>query len=410
MSFFLLRLPPFYFLPFGSALFNSHSIARYILLFLFLTTSLLYKNKIVLDKRFIILLFLYFISSSLSIVFAVNVPEFLLIWKDVVFGLIFFFVTLNVLRPRWRIESIIFLLLNTIVVNIMLEFVIYFRPDVFFSVIDPFLYGKYTHNLLIQFNRGRYFVDMVEAALIPFVIYYLVHKKSVLEKIASFFMSLLMTFFAFVSSFRAQLVVALISLLGSGILITKKFRDFILLLLILFLVFQMITTISPQIANYNALNRLLLEEKSDVTSIQSRFFYWEKAVEMGLSSSLFGIGLGNYYDNLSPKQIITTSIFDPKNELMKVTAIHPHNVFFAAFAETGFFGLISLILLLAYFAIEDLKSFRRNVSLHSFAIISFWSLFAFSLVQPDTILQERVLFWFLRALIILSTQYKDAIA
>lgn len=404
IAFFLVRLPPFYILPSGSAIFNSHSIGRYLLLLLLLKTFSLYKNKLVLGKRLTIILLLYFIGQSLSIIYTNNIQEFLLIWKDIVFGLIIFLITLQVLGTKKRTEKIVFLLFITILINLAFQFIIYFFSQTFFLMIYPYLYSKYTYNLQIQFNRGRYFVDMFEAGLIPFIIYYFVKQKLIIKKLAFFFVSFSMIFFALVSSFRAQLVVILVSLFSSIFLIFRKVKTILVLIVFLALSYKIVTIISFPISSQNSLSRFFIEADS-ITSIRGRVFFWNKAVEMGLSSLLFGVGLGNFYDNLSNKQIITSSLFDPKNELMKVTAIHPHNIFFSAFAETGIIGLLSLIFMIIYFFISDLKSLQRTTSLNLLTIISFWSIFLFSLIQPDTILQYRVIFWFLRGLIIKTQKF-----
>ena len=167
----------------------------------------------------------------------------------------------------------------------------------------------------------------------------------------------------------------------------------------IFLLFFVFYGITADIAGYNAFDRIISPESEDYTTISDRFYYWEKGIEMGKSQPITGVGLGNYYEHLTNKETVRNSLSDPKNTFMKITWIHPHNVFVALFAETGFLGLGSFVLLLCYFIVTDFGSFTLTSPLHKALVLSFWGLFAFSLINPAAILNYAVLFWLIRIFI-----------
>ena len=56
--------------------------------------------------------------------------------------------------------------------------------------------------------------------------------------------------------------------------------------------------LSSGVIKTSVLTRFLFEEEETKT-ITSRVSYWKDALEIGLRSPFVGVGLGNYFDNLS---------------------------------------------------------------------------------------------------------------
>lgn len=152
---------------------------------------------------------------------------------------------------------------------------------------------------------------------------------------------------------------------------------------------------SVKIIGYNVIDRVLFPEESDVQTIYARFDYWNKAIEMG-RSSLFGVGLGNYYDNLPRIGLSNNSLFREENS---VVIDDPHNMLFSTFSNSGIFGVISLILLLFYFFFQDVFLYKKNNNLINSLILAFWGEVIFLMFNPLNNYPYLILFWFTRAAI-----------
>lgn len=107
--------------------------------------------------------------------------------------------------------------------------------------------------------------------------------------------------------------------------------------------------------------------------------------------------IGNFYDYLPNNKKIILTLFNWKNEVMKLTLIYPHNALFSSLVETGLIGFVSLFGLIVMFVFYDLYHFKEN--LYGFVMISFWLLFLLSMVNPNFVLQYQITFWLLRSII-----------
>ncbi len=406
ISLFFLRLPPFYILPFQSAFFTSHSIARYLLLFLFASIWYLsYKGKrlLTVERSLLYLVLFYFLTQSLSVIDVVNIKIFLSNYKTVIFSIMLFFIALALLDSKEKIDKTIHLLLFTLIINLVVEFIIYFQPALLFSLIRLIFYPEYWRVMYLNLSRGRYFVDMYETTLIPLLFLYAFYfKKGVLNRIATIFYISVASFFALLSGFRTQLLMVLFSLFGSFIVFFKRSKMVVYFLMVVFMFLYIGYKASGLLGdNYNSLTRLIFPEQEEQNSIRGRLYMWGYSIKLAQAYPLFGVGLGNFYDFLpAVKKYPHQSLGDPKGELAQVSESHPHSIIFGTLAESGYLGLISLILLIGYFALTDLRAFLRKKPKVNLVIVSFWSLFIFALFNPPVILQYLVLFWILRALIV----------
>jgi O-antigen ligase len=398
ISFFLLRLPPLI-IPFiNISFFNSHTLARFFLIYLSLIIFFK-KKKINGDKTFLLILILFLLGvKSISILKAVSIEGFWNIFKDFIFGILFFYLGFNLIEKK-TLKKIILFFLITIFINTLIQTIIFFRTDFFINILSTFLYPKYIDNFFIHYHRGRFFVDIFDAALLPFLIYLFTKTRKKLLKFLLLVNIFLISFFSFISGFRIQLLTIVLGLIFTFIIFEKTRKFIISLSILTFLLIGFIKLQKNINLNLFTLERLNLNEQTNIQPIISRFDFWEKAVGMGLSHLFLGVGLGNFYDYYYPKNIFLLSIFNPRNKLFEVTAFHPHNIFFATFAETGVLSLILLISILVFFLKDDIRDLNAKKNNRIF-IICFWLLFFYSLVGPDNIIQYIVLFWFLRLMII----------
>lgn len=399
VSLFFLRLPPLHLLPAFGTFTVSHTIARISLLVICLPLLPKIRDVIYKNKLFSMILIFYFATQSFSIIHAVNIDQFLLMYKTTVFGIIIYFIILSSLDSPKKFEAIIKVLVITTVIDLGYQTIIYFYPNRLNTLIEPLLYGKYWQVLNINSLRGRYFVDIYDSALIPIFLFYTINKaKGEIAQFGYLFVSGSILFFAVLSNFRTQVLMYLFSFASSILLFTKRVRTSFVVAGILFSFLYVSFVISNQFMGLNAIDRILSPTSSDYSTITTRINWWEQSFKMAESNPIFGVGLGNFYDNVQGKHIFRFSFFDWKNQFEQVTLTDPHDIFFETMAETGFLGLMSLLLLLGYFVYIDITLFKRS-HFRSYIIISFWSLFIFALFNPPTPLQYVALFWVLRAMI-----------
>lgn len=320
-------------------------------------------------------------------------------YKTIVFGIIFYFIFIMEIDDDRKLKRSIEVLLITVFLNILVELIIYTKLPFLFASFIAIANERYVQDLEINMARNRYFVDVHDAALIPILMLYFGKAKNKVIKYSTAALIFLVPVITLLSNFRAQLLVALYSFIASGVVIQKKFVRTVIYFIAIAVLLYVGYAATSLLNGYNALDRLITPEAEDYITLKDRAYYWAQSIGMGLSHPLTGVGLGNFYDYLTNKSIITTSLSDPKNEFLKITWIHPHNIFFGTFAETGFIGLATLIGLLCYMVLYDIKAFLERDAEVKIFIISFWGLFLFSLINPATTLSYTILFWVLRGVI-----------
>lgn len=399
---FFMRLPPVYLLPIGGSFFTSHSIARYLSLFILISSVLILfiKNKTLeIDKKLIILILFYFLTQSFSVVRSVNIPEYLLVYKNIIFGIVIFFVSLLVVNAK-NAKTLISLLLITGVVNLFLETLIYFSPNFIYDYLQPFFDQKYWTYFAYQFQRGRFFGDILDEILVPLIFYFFTLQKKTVNKVLLLLYLSAISFFALLSNWRFKIVILVFSFSASLFFYFRKFKRYFIPSLFITAIFLFVAyNVSLKIVGFNTLDRLLLTNKKDIKSFTSRFAYWDESVKMALYSPLLGVGLGNYYDYL-PEEVKLTDI-----QFMQIYSntfyikYDPHNIFFSVLANTGFLGLASYVLIICYFIQCDISSVRKSNPLLTSIVIVFWSLFAFAVLNPAMEFSYQFMFWFLRGTI-----------
>lgn len=355
-------------------------------------------------KGLLFVVILYLISQSLSILSVLDVSAFLSVYKNILLGMITFYVVLSLDWREKNVKSLLIVFVVSSVVNIFYQCVVYFQIPYLYSMFSSVIYDKYFSFVEVQAQRPRFFIELCNEMTPPLMIYsfdkYTSHKK--LSSVLLFVFLLSSLYFSLVSNFRIILVVFLFcSLLSLWLLMKKNIKRFFSVVVVLLMVVFILQNISIISQNTTSLNRLSFGENEDIDTITGRFKMWTQALEMGLSSPLVGVGLGNFYDYVS-KPHITSSTYQ---SLMKVTLIHPHNIFVSAFSSTGVIGLFSTVLLFGYFLREDIYAFfKEKIGLKHYLVISFWGLFISAQTGPRETVQFLVFFWILRGMIMIHQE------
>jgi O-antigen ligase len=393
----IIRFPPFYFLFIKNSVLISYNLGRLILLILFV--YLLIKNRLFkMQKKLLIVILFYFLSISLSIISASNISAFLSVYKDIISSMVIFFITFSIVNKK-SIYTIIKVLVITFIINLIFQSIVYFVPSIAKTYFFPILYDKYIHFYEFLANRGRFFGESFDEVLIPFVFIFLIQNKRLINKIIYSIYLSLMVFITVISSWRTKTLMLIFAMMNSTLLFLPQIKRYLGVFTILFLLSIFLSDkLSLKISGFNIYDRIFLEEPSNPTII-SRLNYWKEATEIGLSTPITGVGLGNFYDYLSNKSKAGRLRVFSINNIETMVIDDPHNIFFSTFANTGFLGLISFVILIIFFLITDLQVLGKQILYLKGALIAFWALFIFSLLNPAMYYSYLLFFWLLRGII-----------
>jgi len=301
-----------------------------------------------------------------------------------------FFMMIILMPIKRNINKIISMILLAGGINIAIEFAIYFFPSLVFTYLQPLIYDKVWQSFIAQYNRQRYFSNFLMEIFIPFILYRLINSYNIRSKFLYSGYLGAVSFFAYASNWRTKLLVLFFSFFSSSYIFIKKKSIIFIFILGLLVILKLSDVVSINTVGFNTLDRIInfdtfRSESKD--AVLSRFAYWKEAYEISLSSPFLGIGLGNYFDH---------------SQIMKTSSIfidNPHNYFMSVLVDTGFIGLLFFCLLILYFIYFDIQSLRLNQPLQQVFIIAFWSLFVFSLLNPQDFFYYYFLFWLFRGVI-----------
>jgi hypothetical protein len=339
------------------------------------------------------------VSQSVSVITAANISAFSSAYEKILASAILFILSLYFIQNERDVKKIILILFIATTASFILQALIFFYPGIILSAGKYLLNNTYQELVDLNINRGRVYVGNYDEMLIPIVLYFLIERK---EKVLFGFFAILISVFSFISNFRTRIVMLAFSILSFTLIFLKKIKKFLIFLIIIPIIFYFLYSFLYQETGYTVIDRLLLTNPGDYGAITNRVSRWEYSLEIGLSSPVFGVGLGNYYDYLSPaEQKVFTTSSEVENE-NALAAPYPHSIFFNTFAETGAFGFSALILLLVYFLEKDISVLRGENGLSKVFVISFWTLFIYGTVNPTDQIAFQSLFWLLRVLIMRS--------
>ena len=402
VSLLLVAIPPFYvFPPIRNALLTTHSLARIIIFILFLVVVLkqVFEKKLLFGKKgklLLTLFLIYFVFQSLSVFPATDIVSFFERYKDVLFPGLFLFVTLALPKSR---EKIILVLLISVVINFLYQMVMFWLPNLYQSVGSWLMYERYFELTMINIERARLFIGTYDEMVIPFLFVLAIKLKKPYQKILMLLLFLFAATPSLLSNFRSRILMLAFAFLASYIFLTSKKVLMKLNFIVTFVVIIYFTaSLLNTIFGFSFVDRLTFQnEREDFATVEVRLKNLEKIAEVGLAYPVFGLGLGN-----PPKgRFRYVSIFAWVNREAEIASRYPHNIFAQILAETGIFSLLFYVGMLGYFVKTDIKAMlksQKDIYKKAF-IISFWTIFLYSLFNPTITLGYNTLFWILRAMI-----------
>jgi len=298
-------------------------------------------------------------------------------------------------------NAIIKIFFYAAIVNFCYQMLIFINPGAFTSFASFFVYSNHLELVLINIGRARIFIETYDEIVIPFVFFYLIKSKNDREKVFLYLILIFISLPSFLSNFRSRILMLFFSFIASFFFLTKKkfSQKFLIFILLIFIGYFSYVILNYNF-NFSFIDRFALTDKrEDVNTIRYRWNNIIMSEEMAQSQPLFGVGLGNYYDNLPPEKKNFLSLSNWQNKEAQIASTNPHNIFAQILSELGFLSLLFYLIMISYFAISDIKILLTQNNFTKAIIISFWSLFIFSLFNPTTTLTYNSLFWILRALI-----------
>lgn len=417
VSMFLIKIYPFYILPLPGILGSSLTAAKLLIFFVF--CEILYLNYHTINRilaRNAVLFWLlgfFLLSQTLSILPASNLLAFLKIYHNTILFIATFLISYFISLHKNALNNLRIFILLTATTLIAIDLIM----QLYFVNILPFL-KTYVQKEVIDvllYNADIKKFSLAQSAeiLTPFLIYTLVQKKdNKFLKAVSIICILLLFPLTAISNFRSRIMV-LVFCLATSLLIGVFSKHSLSLLnsrlkLVAFITFTCFVSLisiyaikaSTSLYSYNVLDRFLLQDEDlDKGSIDSRIEQYEKSIDLFYSSPLLGVGLGNYgeYVNLNNSLFLLEEDYQKAFRISVIT--HPHGVFFQLLAETGILGLVSFILLIGYFLLNDIKKIRKGLHSEFWPyIVSSWALIVYALVNPADSLFIFGWFWFLRGI------------
>lgn len=421
---FLIKVPPFYYLPIHNRIYSSHTLAKIIIGFIFLILFLINYQGIVNlinKKRNIFIILFFFISQSLSIISALDVILFWKSYHNLIFSLFIFllsFLLVKLTRTRKTIKMLeLFFIFNGLVL-VFLELVLLIIPKPTLNFFSRFIQKEILDAYIVNFNRGRTSLESnVELFLPIFLSSALFYKNQNPNKSIFFFLISLMIFFlSIISNFRTRVVVSFFSILMVLIIFYfKKIKEnsrfelrsyafnLLVIILIFFIIGRLTLNLSTNLFSFNVVDRLIFEnETRDSSSTNYRIISIDKSLEIFRTFPLIGIGLGNFIYFNSSSTGIKYSLIASESEKRYYERVFesPHNIFAQILAETGIMGIFSFLLLIFYFIVKDYRLFFHSKRKYIYGyIIASWEVFIFALFNPASTIFVIGWFWFLRGII-----------
>lgn len=419
---------------FNLYLIYSHGIAKLLSFFLLIFNLVNYRNYGLNFKKekkgfkkslqLFNLFIIFFTVQSFSVINAENLEDYVLRYKDILFIGIFFINSLFYIFDLKSFEYkkiknlFIFPLFLSNIYGIFVQILIYFFPNFFISFFSYYLHGDYLSIIKMNIERNRIYFESYEQILIPLIIYYIFVKKKLRK--TNFFLSysfftgllLIIITLSLLSNFRTKFLMLTFSLLFSFYVFRKFIKKKLFFYFFLFLIFiYFISKLSNLVSGINIFDRFyLINNIQEYSSINFRTSQIKDALDIFVKKPFFGIGVGNYRYYLNQNLKNLNILRNEYKNLFNDAYYSIHNIFFNILAENGALGLISFSAILVYFFYFDWLIFKRQEDLFKKSIIiSFWTLFIYSLFNPTiNSISYNILFWYLRLIILAVVEIKDS--
>lgn len=415
LLFLLFSIEPPILLPFGFPR-TTWGVAKIGLLFISLITiwQIWIKQKDFFYKRRSVFFApaLFLLSILLSILFAANLELTSQVLQFLIIALFFYFLAIYYFKKIKEIELFFKVILFLAIFSSFFSFFLVFQNKFQgLQLVHNTLISIFSYEGILRFTgdlqRGRIQTFWFPEFAFPIILYFIFSKKSLRLGVFGLILSVIGIL---LSNNRYQFFSMCLGSFLFFVLNWRLIRKQKILLRKFFIVTILTVFFSVIVADYflgkNVFQRFLLSDyKEDVSGLESRQYLFNQAWDMFLSAPIFGVGFRNFSFYSTGEQGFFS---DPLWELDVPTYywhLEPHNIFFQVLSETGLFGLVSFLILLAIFLKQDLYLYKHMKGsskklFFSALIISSWMYIVneqFTFINDS--LASGVFFWFSRGLL-----------
>lgn len=382
---FLFRIPNLYILPFiHNSLLTTQGVGRLVLILFILFALYFHRKKATsfMNTENVLIISLLIIQS-ISIMSAVNIPAFLMRYKDIVIATMLFF-ALKTTKVDLRI--IVRIIVITALINSL-----YAIAVIYFPIIHPLFstitYERYFNLVLSDIERGRYYATSYDEVIIP-----------LLMSEGKLFLAATVGAITLIANFRSKILSLVFVSIAYLLLLKSEYIKRNMLAIFLGIVMVGVLSASFSISNENYLERLNIGDNEQIETITSRSDQIASGFYLGRMP--LGVGLGNYYDYVPSRD--KKNITGTKNEQVRMREVHDsiHNNFASVLAESGYLAFFIYAALILYFLWKDIMSLWDQKSKYKkIFILMFWGIFIYGFLNPGVALSYQFQYWFYRGLI-----------
>lgn len=350
-------------------------------------------------------IFLYLLSLFTALPFVTNPDFFAEDLKLIIGGLLFYFFAYAAVDTR-QLKNMAMVITVTLVAPAALIFLVALFKDFGVSLITN-LYPRY-ENIVFQFDltRGRILSIVDMEFFIPILLYLVFYVKKWRRAAAGILT--MVSFAVFATNYRYRFLTYVVGFVGYVYLIPKYVRKSLLKagVAVFILAFGSYFAFSAATGRITIIDRFLLENyANDVDSLRRRLVMANQALEVFSQFPVFGVGLGNYKDNV---QIVYESFggrfYEPYYKILQNVYAYPHNWFLLVLAEQGAIGLIVLFYLLYTFARTDISLYKRlsgevKGQFVAISLVSWLYVFANQFTPLNNSAPMVIVFWTMRGII-----------
>lgn len=397
----LFKIPNFYLIPFGENPFlTSQSLARILTLctFVYIWATHIKNGTAFINKKpdifMALLILIFFIFQSLSIVSAINMLSFFNRYKDVFIGICSFFLFYHYSK---NFTTIISVLVFSAGINIILGTILFVFTDYFVTFARFFFYQNYVKLLEANLARGRIYLPTFDEIIIPFL--FLPGIGTILgHKTSKIYIFIGITFFSLASNIRSNVFMLFAGIIGSLVAFKKIAINKLLFSLVgIMIIGYLVNIIMVNAVGISFVDRVLFRSQfQDIDTIVARAGQIEESLSMSFEN-LFGVGLGNYYDNLNIEKSSLSLSEERRNEVRSANE-YAHNIFALIAAESGLLSLAVFLIILIAFVRHDIYLVKEGNYKKLASALAFWVIFSWGLFNPPVSGSYQFLFWGLRGL------------
>jgi len=382
---FVFRIPNLYILPFiHNSFLTTQGVGRLVLILFILFALYFHRKKATsfMNTENVLIISLLIIQS-ISIMSAVNIPAFLMRYKDIVIATMLFF-ALKTTKVDLRI--IVRIIIITALINSL-----YAIAVIYFPIIHPLFstitYERYFNLVLSDIERGRYYATSYDEVIIP-----------LLMSEGKLFLAATVGAITLIANFRSKILSLFFVSIAYLLLLKSEYIKRNMLAIFLGIVMVGVLSASFSISNENYLERLNIGDNEQIETITSRSDQIASGFYLGRMP--LGVGLGNYYDYVPSRD--KKNITGTKNEQVRMREVHDsiHNNFASVLAESGYLAFFIYAALILYFLWKDIMSLWDQKSKYKkIFILMFWGIFIYGFLNPGVALSYQFQYWFYRGLI-----------